>query len=167
MYLITIIPFSDERFLRECTIFICTGVVGFTGRGYRFFGVDLGGYIFLPIDEGNIDSGQHVRTAFKQIRGIEPHSGGIITETLPQWQGQHTLEMEHPYGLYTTISAHLSKPNPLKKSKSITIRFSVDIALNLLNTIIYTYIKYPSSFHPPLICLFNNLQYLRGFFFYI
>ena len=47
MYLITIIPFSDERFLRECTIFICTGVVGFTGRGYSFFGVDLGGGIFF------------------------------------------------------------------------------------------------------------------------
>ena len=30
--------------------------------GYSFY-VDLGEYIFLPIDEGNIDSGQHVRTA--------------------------------------------------------------------------------------------------------
>ena len=69
LYLITIIPFSDERFLWECTIFICTGVVGFTGR--YFFGVDLGGgYIFSGVANANSATpGARIRASWKELNG--------------------------------------------------------------------------------------------------
>ena len=90
LYLITIIPFSDERFLWECTIFICTGVVGFTGR--YFFGVDLGGgYIFSGVANANSATpGARIRASWKELNGCFLWTIHYSNEAVLHFQINHT-----------------------------------------------------------------------------